>query len=52
MKNHLRDFAKKRFNTDLDALPDRENWIVDTVIKGTRRIRQKHSRNAVTNAKY
>ena len=28
MKNHLRDFAKKRFNTDLDALPEREQRVV------------------------
>ena len=28
MKNHLRDFVKKRFNTDLDALPEREQRVV------------------------
>ncbi len=28
MKNHLRDIAKKRFNADLDALPEREQRVV------------------------
>lgn len=28
MKNHLRDFAKKRFNTELDALPEREQRVI------------------------
>ena len=28
MKNHLRDLVKKRFNTDLDALPEREQRII------------------------
>ncbi len=28
MKNHLREIAKKRFNADLDALPEREQRVV------------------------
>jgi len=28
MNNHLREFAKKRFNADLDALPEREQRVV------------------------
>jgi uncharacterized membrane protein len=28
MNNHLRDIAKKRFNADLDALPEREHRVV------------------------
>ena len=29
MKNYLRDIAKKRFNADIDALPERERIIFD-----------------------
>jgi len=28
MNDHLRDIAKKRFNADLDALPEREQRVV------------------------
>jgi uncharacterized membrane protein len=28
MKNHLRNFAKKRFNADLDTLPEREQRVI------------------------
>jgi uncharacterized membrane protein len=28
MKNHLQDFAKKRFEADLDALPEREKKVI------------------------
>ena len=28
MNNHLRDFAKKRFNVDLDALPEPEQQVI------------------------
>lgn len=28
MKNHLQDFAKKRFNKDIDALPQREKLVI------------------------
>ena len=28
MKNHLQNFAKKRFNTELDALPERERQVL------------------------
>src|SRR5688500_13284486 len=28
MKNHLQDFAKKRFEADLDALPEREKRVI------------------------
>ncbi len=28
MKNHLQDFAKRRFNKELEALPEREQFII------------------------
>src|SRR5205823_1235365 len=28
MSNHLRDFAKKRFDSDFDALPEREQRVI------------------------
>lgn len=34
MKNHLREFAKKRFNKDLDALPEREQLVIKHYIEG------------------